>query len=228
MQLGRAWHAEETPDNGIYFFAHLHEHRQSDNFEGQNNCLRQFISHKKAYLSHLLNLEMPPTDLACSSCGCIEAEFHCLDCYGSHWWCQSCLILCHAQHPFLCPNSGKKDLLKLFHCATWAMFSYLVDNLFGDCHMMVIHVQMVYSSIVSGSVAALVWLQSMSSFFCHWLFPSTFDQPETVFTLDILDYYGVDAMECKTSAQSFLQKLRRVTNNAFPDEVPVCSSISDH
>jgi hypothetical protein len=61
---------------------------------------------------------------------------------------------------------------------------------------------------------------------CHRLFSSSFDRPETAFTLDVLDYYGIDAMECKTSAQSFFQKLRRVTNNAFPDEVPVCSRFS--
>jgi hypothetical protein len=41
-----------------------------------------------------------------------------------------------------------------------------------------------------------------------------------------LNYYGIDATECKTSAQSFFQKLRRVTNNAFPDEVPVCSTVA--
>jgi CxC2 like cysteine cluster associated with KDZ transposases len=57
--------------------------------------------------------------------------------------------------------------------------------------------------------------------FRHRLFPSTFDRPQTAFTLDVLDYYAIDAMECKTSAQSFFQKLRRVTNNAFPHEVPV-------
>ena len=62
--------------------------------------------------------------------------------------------------------------------------------------------------------------------FRHRLFPSTFDRPETAFTLEVLDYYGIDAMECKTSAQSFFQKLRRVTNNAFPDEVPVSSPFS--
>ena len=62
--------------------------------------------------------------------------------------------------------------------------------------------------------------------FHHRLFPSTFERPGTVFTLDVLDYYGIDAMECKTSAQSFFQKLRRVTNNAFPDEVPVSSTFS--
>jgi hypothetical protein len=44
--------------------------------------------------------------------------------------------------------------------------------------------------------------------------------------LEVLDHFGIDAMECKTSAQSFFQKLRRVTNNAFPDEVPVCSDFS--
>jgi hypothetical protein len=35
-------------------------------------------------------------------------------------------------------------------------------------------------------------------------------------------------VECKTSAQSFFQKLRRRTNNAFPDEVPVSSALSDN
>ena len=57
---------------------------------------------------------------------------------------------------------------------------------------------------------------------------STFNRPETAFTLDVLDYYGIDAMECKTSAQSFFQKLliRRVTNNAFPEDVPVSLSFS--
>jgi len=58
--------------------------------------------------------------------------------------------------------------------------------------------------------------------FRHRLFPSTFNRPETAFTLDVLDYYGIDSMECKTSAQAFFQKIKRVTNNAFPDDVPVC------
>jgi hypothetical protein len=44
--------------------------------------------------------------------------------------------------------------------------------------------------------------------------------------LDVLDYFGIDSMECKTSAQSFFQKLKRVTNNAFPDELPVGWSFS--
>jgi hypothetical protein len=64
--------------------------------------------------------------------------------------------------------------------------------------------------------------------FSYRLFSSTFDRPETAFTLDVLDYFGIDAMECKTSAQSFFQKLRRVTSNAFPDDLPVCSFFSSN
>jgi hypothetical protein len=101
------------------------------------------------------------------------------------------------------------------------------DNLFGDFHMTVIYVNGVFKHYIRFCHCPSATSEH-EQLFCHWLFPSTFDQLETAFTLDILDYYEIDAMECKTSAQSFFQKLRRVTNNAFPDEVPVCSSISDH
>ena len=57
--------------------------------------------------------------------------------------------------------------------------------------------------------------------FSHRLFSCTFDRPETAFTLDVLDGYEIEALECKTSAQSFFEKLKRLTNNSFPDEVPV-------
>jgi hypothetical protein len=55
------------------------------------------------------------------------------------------------------------------------------------------------------------------------LFPASNLRPRTAFTFDVLDHFYVDAMECKTSGDSFFQKLRRLTNNAFPDVVPVGS-----
>jgi hypothetical protein len=55
------------------------------------------------------------------------------------------------------------------------------------------------------------------------LFPASIRRPQTAFTFDVLDDFLIDAMECKTSAMSFYQKLRRFTNNAFPDQIPVCS-----
>ncbi|KAI6027080.1 hypothetical protein EDC04DRAFT_2869194 [Pisolithus marmoratus] len=53
------------------------------------------------------------------------------------------------------------------------------------------------------------------------LFPASMSKPKTAFTFDVLNHFLIDALECKTSAMSFYQKLKRFTNNAFPDRVPV-------
>jgi hypothetical protein len=55
----------------------------------------------------------------------------------------------------------------------------------------------------------------------HRLFPSTTFKPQTAFTFNVLDEFLIDSLECKTSASSFYSKLRRLTNNAFPDTLPV-------
>ncbi|KAG1726471.1 hypothetical protein EDB19DRAFT_1897637 [Suillus lakei] len=53
------------------------------------------------------------------------------------------------------------------------------------------------------------------------LFPASSTRPRTAFTFEVLDHFLIDALECKTSARSFYEKLTRLTNNAFPDTVPV-------
>ncbi|KAI6010976.1 hypothetical protein F5J12DRAFT_904997 [Pisolithus orientalis] len=52
------------------------------------------------------------------------------------------------------------------------------------------------------------------------LFPASITKPKTAFTFDVLNHFLIDALECKTSAMSFYQKLKRFTNNAFPDCIP--------
>ncbi|KAI5985315.1 hypothetical protein EDC04DRAFT_2913872 [Pisolithus marmoratus] len=49
------------------------------------------------------------------------------------------------------------------------------------------------------------------------LFLASISKPKTAFTFDVLDHFLIDALECKTSAMSFYQKLKRFTNNAFPE-----------
>ena len=53
------------------------------------------------------------------------------------------------------------------------------------------------------------------------LFPATFKNPKTVFTFEVLDHFWIDALECKTAAMNFMSKLGRITNEAFPSQVPV-------
>lgn len=65
------------------------------------------------------------------------------------------------------------------------------------------------------------WVQLLR----HSFFPASFDKPATIFTFDVLDHFTHDLLECKTSAMNFYNKIKRITNNAFPSQVPVSSLI---
>lgn len=53
------------------------------------------------------------------------------------------------------------------------------------------------------------------------LFPATTKRPSTAFTFNVLDYFHIDAVECKTAAFNFFSKMRRLTNYMVPGAVPV-------
>jgi len=51
-------------------------------------------------------------------------------------------------------------------------------------------------------------------------FPTSFENIKTVFTFRCLDDFRLSNLECKTSAYQYFQRLRRLTNPAFPNSVP--------
>jgi len=53
------------------------------------------------------------------------------------------------------------------------------------------------------------------------LFPASFKNPKTAFTFEVLDHFRIDALESKTAAMNFMSKIGRITNEAFPSQVPV-------
>ena len=53
------------------------------------------------------------------------------------------------------------------------------------------------------------------------LYPATTRAPKTAFTLQLMDYFYFDLMECQTPAANFYSKLRRLTDNVEPKTVPV-------
>ena len=57
------------------------------------------------------------------------------------------------------------------------------------------------------------------------LLPASFKNPKTAFTFEVLDHFRIDALECKTAAMNFMSKLSRITNEAFPSQVPVSCPI---
>lgn len=57
-------------------------------------------------------------------------------------------------------------------------------------------------------------------FFDLGFFPASFTNIKTVFTFRCLDDFRLSNLECKTSAYQYFQKLKRLTNPAFPNAVP--------
>jgi len=57
------------------------------------------------------------------------------------------------------------------------------------------------------------------------LFPSTTTQPTLAFTFRVLKDFHLQTLESKKSAYDYIGALRRLTNNAFPDDVPVSALI---
>jgi hypothetical protein len=55
------------------------------------------------------------------------------------------------------------------------------------------------------------------------LFPATFRNPKTAFTFRVLEEFHLDNLECKTTPSQFFSRLRRLTNDEFPNTVPVRS-----
>jgi hypothetical protein len=53
------------------------------------------------------------------------------------------------------------------------------------------------------------------------LFPATFRNPRTAFTHRVLAELHLDNLECKTTPSQFFSRLRRLTNDEFPNTVPV-------
>ena len=52
------------------------------------------------------------------------------------------------------------------------------------------------------------------------IYPVTYDRPQSAFTTRLLDDFDLDNLETKCSAQSYYEKLRRLTSNTYPYLIP--------
>jgi hypothetical protein len=59
------------------------------------------------------------------------------------------------------------------------------------------------------------------------LFPATFRNPKTAFTFRVLEDFHLDNLECKTTPSQFFSRLRRLTNDEFPNTVLVRGSVGE-
>lgn len=196
----------------------------------------EWIPWRTTYLSILLDSEAPEQQDKCTLCLQADSEIRCLSCIGHHGWCRTCSVKAHQSLPFhrLQRWNGRfyevislQDLgftLNLGHNGDVCPLS-AGETEHGDRITVVdsagIFVHLVKWCRCNGADDQDKHLQLLR----HCLFPSTVSKPQTAFTFNVLDEFHIDSLECKTSASSFYSKLRRLTNNAFPDTLPVCFPI---
>ncbi len=168
----------------------------------------------------------------CTLCLQAYSEIRCLSCIGHCRWCRTCAVKAHLSLSFHRLQRWNGQFYEAISLADLGFILNLGHNGdvcplntdkggCGDKITMVdsagIFVHLVKWCKCNGASSQDKHLQLLR----HRLFPSTTFKPQTAFTFNVLDEFLIDSLECKTSASSFYSKLRRLTNNAFPDTLPV-------
>ena len=154
--------------------------------------------------------------------------YRCKDCFGSPICCRNCLLHTHIPTPF---HRIQQWNGQFFESATLMNLGYVLHSGHGshECSS---------SSSAHDTVICIVDVIGVFHHKLRWcccdnaephyaqllrlgLYPASIERPETAFTFSLLDYFEVDGVECKTSANNFYNKLRRLTNSLFPQTVPV-------
>ncbi|KAI5999588.1 hypothetical protein EDD15DRAFT_2160384, partial [Pisolithus albus] len=164
----------------------------------------------------------------------------CMSCTGVHAWCGPCAVKAHRNLPF-----HKVQRWNGTHYQATSLmdlgFLWHVGHGGGPCpqaqenpnpeessrsQMTIVHTEGIFIPEVSWcSCPGSDPIDLHISLLRERLFPTSISKPKTAFTFEVLNHFLIDALECKTSAMSFYQKLKRFTNNAFPDRVPVESHL---
>ncbi|KAI6095063.1 hypothetical protein F5141DRAFT_1191459 [Pisolithus sp. B1] len=217
--------------------------------KNQNDYIREWLPWRAEYLNIILEGEQLAKGGICEQCSEVEGSVWCMSCASVHAWCGPCAVKAHKSllfHKVQRWNGAHyqptslMDLGFLWHIGhggdpcphNWSdpgpeESGYVTGDgpsnhrKSSQFQMTIVHTEGIFSHEVSvckcpGSDPNDWHLDLL----CQRLFPASITKPKTAFTFDVLDHFLIDALECKTSAMSFYQKLKRFTNNAFPERVP--------
>lgn len=165
-----------------------------------------------------------------------EGTFRCLTCTGDHGWCGSCIVASHQSLPFhkiqMWNDKCFDDTTLADQGFVWHMGhggkscpqNGATPSSISTTAITVVHSSGVFTHNVTWCTCPGSYDQQHLQLLRTGLFPASTTRPRTAFTFEVLDNFLIDALECKTSAMSFFEKLRRLTNNAFMYTVPVSES----
>ncbi|KAG1840122.1 hypothetical protein C8R48DRAFT_679665 [Suillus tomentosus] len=189
----------------------------------QNDFIQEYLPFRDLYLDILLDLEKPSDVSQCQSCQIGEGKFRCLTCSGDQTFCRSCIVNAHQFLPFhkvqewtgKCFNDTSLEELGFIwhmgHGGQPCPFSddvHAWENIPMDAEADFSPMETVHGPTIP---TKLTIVHSTGVFLHNVIWCSC----------PGVDYHFlIDALECKTSASSFFEKIRRMTNNCFPDTVP--------
>ena len=184
-----------------------------------------------------MNMEAPE-HLACAKCGSEENLARCQDCFWAPVWCKKCCVEVHFHLPF---HRIEVWTGKHFRSSSLTEIGYVLY--LGHSGKPCPSYSLPYQSSAFPTPSSIVVVDSngiftLKVYWClcegdtahhiqllrSYLYPGSTINPSTASTFDVMDHFYMDALECKTSAMSFYSKLRRFTNNTFPNRVPVRTS----
>lgn len=199
--------------------------------QDSQDFLLEYLDYRDKLLENLLIFEAHNAHGLCSDCNSQPGLIRCNDCLHSPIFCQQCLLKQHIHLPFhhveqwdnnFFNKSSLYDhgfVIHLGHCGLPCPHAQSTPSF--DTTLTLVHVNGIFKHRVQWCSCPNAKTKFLQLFHTR-LFSASFKQPKTAFTFDLLDYYYIDSMECKTAAMAFFQKLKRLSNNAFPDEIEVC------
>lgn len=163
-------------------------------------------------------------------CTCGEkAHYRCLECSVAHPQCQSCIVKTHRHLPFHWVDFWDDGFFRRMDLASLGLILHLghhgmpCDEIATDrapSTLIITHTNGIHESKVHWC-ACKGCPSRVSQLVRAGLFPATPENPESAFTIKLLEEFHLHTLTSKKSAYDFFKALYRLTNNAFPDDVPV-------
>lgn len=173
----------------------------------------------------------PPQSLSVKEDGNDQkADFRCLECFDHMPRCSHCILQEHRQHPFHRIQRWTGEFFEKYALFDLGQIVYLGHN--GEkCPransepqtFVVVHTNGVhYSRILYCDCKAFLCPQDRAlQLIRSQLFPPTINVPQTVFSFHVLDDFHRHSLSAKVSAYDYFDALRKHTDAAFPQCVPV-------
>ncbi|KAI6023456.1 hypothetical protein EDC04DRAFT_2934178 [Pisolithus marmoratus] len=175
--------------------------------QSQNDFVREWLPWRAEYINVILEGEQLAKAGICEQCEEAEGSVWCMSCTGVHAWCGPCAVKAHTNLPFHKVqrwNGTHYEPTSLMELG----FLWHIGHGGDPCPQNSSDPDPDESGYITGEEPPNHRQR---------LFPASISKPKTAFTFAVLDHFLIDALECKTSAMTFYQKLKRFTNNAFPE-----------